>query len=148
MQFPMFEHLKSSIKDRRRKSGTFPGSLTETALTAAISAGSAGSVAAVLTTPIDLEKTRIMLSAAGESSEEQAKEGRTQSLQKLASDKGVMKKSSITVAREVLAESGIKGLFRGGTLRAVWTAFGSGLYLAVYESGKVSLGDKNMSQDK
>jgi len=139
MQFPMFEHLKELLIDYRRKRGSFTGSVTERAWTTAISAGSSGSIAAVITTPVDVVKTRIMLSAAGESSEERARqkvqcEGR--SLEKLAG-----RKSGITVAREIFQESGTKGLFRGGTLRAVWTALGSGLYLGVYESGKLWLDD-------
>ena len=110
----MFEHLKTSIKNYRKKNGTFTGSLTETALMTVVSAGSAGSIAAIITTPVDVVKTRIMLSAAGESSEGQAKNEvekareQGQSLQKLAIQKGVTKKSSLTVAREVMAESGIK----------------------------------------
>jgi solute carrier family 25 S-adenosylmethionine transporter 26 len=149
MQFPMFEHLKVTIKDYRKRNGTFSGTLMETALITAVSAGSAGSVAAVITTPVDVVKTRIMLSAAGESTETKAMEkakSQGQSLQKLASQRGATKKSSVTVAREVFAESGIKGLFRGGALRAAWTALGSGLYLGVYESGRVFLGERHESQ--
>jgi len=44
-----------------------------------------------------------------------------------------------------MAESGVKGLFRDGSLRAAWTALGSGLYLGVYESGGVWLGGQHGS---
>jgi solute carrier family 25 S-adenosylmethionine transporter 26 len=145
----MFEYLKTRFKDHRKNQGTFTGSLTETAVITALSAGSAGSVAAVITTPVDVVKTRIMLSAAGENSENEAKKQvekarqQGQSLKELASQKGVTKKSSFAVAREVVEESGLKGLFRGGTLRASWTAIGSGLYLGVYESGKIWLENRH-----
>ncbi len=145
--------MKGSIKGYRKKEGTFKGSLKETALITAVSAGSAGSLAAFVTTPVDVVKTRIMLSAAGDSSGDQAKKivqkARSQGvfLQNLAREKGVIRKSSLTVAREVLAESGVKGLFRGGSLRALWTALGSGLYLGVYDTGRVFLGERHESQD-
>lgn len=148
MQFPMFEHMKEGIKKYRKDNGTATGSLLETALVTAISAGTAGSIAAVITTPVDVVKTRIMLSAAGENSQAKAQEEvekakkQGQSLDKLAKEKGVTKKSSLTVAREIVAESGTKGLFRGGLLRAAWTAIGAGLYLGTYESMRVWLGDR------
>jgi len=92
-----------------------------------------------------------MLSAAGKNFETEAKkqmettkkEG--QSLDKFAESKGKSRKGSLTVAREVINESGIKGLFRGGILRAAWTALGSGLYLGVYESGRVWLSDRRVA---
>lgn len=56
-----------------------------------------------------------------------------------------MTKSGLNVVRDVMADSGVKGLFRAGTLRAVWMALGSGLYLGVYESGRVWLGDQRQS---
>jgi len=147
MQFPMFEHLKKTLKAHKKAKGTETGSLLETGLITAASAGMAGSVAAVITTPVDVVKTRIMLSAAGENDNtgglKRAEEARVKGLSadKLAKEKGGMRKSSLTVAREVYKEGGVKALFRGGMLRGAWTALGSGLYLGVYECGRVWLGD-------
>lgn len=149
MQFPMFEHMKESLKSYRRENGTRTGSLLETATITAMSAGTAGSIAAVITTPVDVLKTRIMLAASGENSESEAKrkieeaKKKGQSLDTL----GGKKKGSLTIAREVVAEAGVKGLFRGALLRAGWTALGSGLYLGVYESGRVWLGDRREAKD-
>jgi solute carrier family 25 S-adenosylmethionine transporter 26 len=53
--------------------------------------------------------------------------------------KPVSNKGSIQIAKEIVAESGVKGLFRGGALRGVWTLMGAGLYLGVYESGRIYL---------
>lgn len=149
MQFPMFEQLRSVLKSRREKQGKATGSIMETAIITGVSAGSAGSLAAVVTTPIDVVKTRIMLSAAGEDSKDDAKKqvdkakSKGQSLNSLAMKTGGVKKTGIQVAQEVFAEAGVKGLFRGAILRAVWTALGSGLYLGVYESGRAWLGHQH-----
>ena len=137
MQFPMFEHLKASIlasrKKKRRSQDPNDGEGKETLLArgiiTAISAGSAGSVSAVITTPIDVVKTRIMLDAG----ELEKSTTTTSTLRKSSSHR---KKNGLTVGREVFAKEGFKGLFRGGSLRAAWTALGSGLYLGVYESGR------------
>ena len=149
MQFPLFEHLKEAGKAYRKEKGTYTGSLLETGMITAISAGTAGSGAAFITTPIDVVKTRIMLAAAGQESEQSATtevekaKMKGQTLEQLAKEKGTVRKSGLTIAREVLNENGAKGLFRGAGLRAVWTAIGSGLYLGVYESGRTWLGDRH-----
>jgi solute carrier family 25 S-adenosylmethionine transporter 26 len=154
LQFPAFEYLKASIKKYRERTGSFTGGLMETALTTSISAGSAGAVAAVITTPVDVVKTRIMLSAAGVGSEHHAKaevkraRNEGQSLEKLTSKSGSGKKDGLTVAREIVRDGGMKGLFRGGLLRAAWTSIGSGLYLGVYESGRVFLGSRHHDAKK
>ncbi|KAK5114901.1 hypothetical protein LTR62_002060 [Meristemomyces frigidus] len=154
LQFPMFERIKMNIRQYRDDNGTRTNTILESGLITAGSAGTAGSIAAVVTTPVDVVKTRIMLSAAESAAQDQkpmkdavgATTAETlksvkgnvvetaKSIAKPASSKG-----SMQIAREIVAESGVKGLFRGGTLRAVWTMLGSGLYLGVYESSRIYL---------
>ncbi|KAL1306988.1 hypothetical protein AAFC00_005620 [Neodothiora populina] len=71
LQFPMFERLKEAIKQHRDDKGTRTNTTFEGGFITAISAGSAGSVAAVITTPVDVIKTRIMLGAADSSPKDQ-----------------------------------------------------------------------------
>ncbi|KAI5264108.1 hypothetical protein E4T47_08845 [Aureobasidium subglaciale] len=173
LQFPIFERLKEGIKKHRVDRGTRTNTLLENGLITAASAGTAGAFAAVVTTPVDVVKTRIMLAAASSAAEDQAsdsktkpkgpvdatgrpikssgeglkgvmqssKEGLKDAIQNVA--KPVSRKGSIQIAKEIIADKGvIKGLFRGGALRAVWTLIGSGLYLGVYETGRVYLAQR------
>ena len=152
MQFPMFEHLRATIHTQRKTRGIHTGSLLEAGLVTAFSAGAAGSVAAVLTTPIDVVKTRIMLSAGGESdAAKQAREKAMKDLKMQGRDVEKVKRTTrvsdqgaIAVAKEVLRTEGARGLFRGGALRGLWTALGSGLYLGVYESGRRYLEERRV----
>ena len=50
----------------------------------------------------------------------------------------------LAVGQEILRTEGVRGLFRGGALRSLWTALGSGLYLGVYESGRTYLEGRRM----
>jgi len=144
----MFEHLRTSIHAYRKRTGRSTGSLWETATVTAISAGFAGSIAAVITTPIDVVKTRIMLSAAdsdqprGEEQkkiiqeiEAQGKDAKAE-IEKAQQAARGGRAGGLAVGEEILRTEGVKGLFRGGALRGAWTALGSGLYLGVYESGR------------
>ena len=170
LQFPMFERLKEAIKQHRDNNGTRTNTIFEGALITAFSAGSAGSVAAVVTTPVDVIKTRIMLAASetGTESHDKSASGTSRPSTKASSEavvdalgksveagkKGLrgavdnvskpsQSKGSLAIAKEVLRDQGVKGLFRGGALRAVWTMIGSGLYLGTYESGRVYLAQRN-----
>ena len=151
IQFPLFEHLRSTIYSYRKRHNTFSGTLLETGTVTAIAAGLAGSLAAVITTPIDVIKTRIMLSASSPSSADASSPPHQQiSPQTQESKKLVMgldghaqlaarrsgRAGGYAVGKEVFHTEGLKGLFRGGLLRSVWTAAGSGLYLGTYESGR------------
>ncbi|KAA6410908.1 MAG: hypothetical protein FRX48_05218 [Lasallia pustulata] len=66
MHFPLYEKLKASLLAARSAQRKARGSLLERGVITALAAGSAGAVAAVITTPVDVVKTRIMLGAAGD----------------------------------------------------------------------------------
>ncbi|KAL5396506.1 hypothetical protein PMIN06_001630 [Paraphaeosphaeria minitans] len=166
MQFPMFEKMKETIKDYRERKDERTGTIIESAWITAVSAGTAGSVAAVITTPIDVVKTRIMLSAVNDAAHEVSSQqknakassaglvdalGKTvqspkataksavKTLNPLISPEQKGKKSAWKIGQEIVHDKGLTGLWRGGALRGVWTFIGSGLYLGVYESGRVYL---------
>jgi len=166
LQFPMFERIKESIRRYRDERGIRTHSLFESGMITAVSAGTGGSIAAVITTPVDVIKTRIMLAAA-QSPPDEGKPASAAQSAKAAKDALVDatgktiqavkerpleaarqsmsssgSKSTLQVAREVMQEHGVKGLFRGGALRGVWTMVGSGLYLGVYESGRIWLAQR------
>jgi solute carrier family 25 (mitochondrial S-adenosylmethionine transporter), member 26 len=133
LQFPLFERLREELKAYRNNQGSRTNTLAENGIITAISAGTAGAIAAAVTTPIDVVKTRIMLSA-GDG------EGRPKNVPLDAAGNAARsstRKSSLTIGREILAQEGVRGLWRGGALRATWTMLGSALYLGVYDSGRV-----------
>jgi hypothetical protein len=169
LQFPMLEKTKEVIKEYRRINGLATGTILESGAITAFSAGSAGAVAAVVTTPVDVIKTRIMLAAADEAGRQASKpqnavqngsEGLVDALGKsiqvskdtarsaarqlnpTLSPEQKGKLSTWKIGAQIVSEKGWVGLWRGGALRAVWTFVGSGLYLGVYESGRVYLANR------
>ncbi|KAI9840018.1 MAG: hypothetical protein M1819_000210 [Sarea resinae] len=175
LQFPMFEHLKQAIyayRADKHSSGNAslnaappPPSLWETGTITAVSAGSAGSVAALVTTPVDVVKTRVMLAASSSpssssssrsspstslpsSSSSSAKPPPSSSSSVLSSSSHTSARpSSLQTAKNILRDEGPRALWRGGLLRAAWTALGSGLYLGVYESGRVWLARRDGEEE-
>ncbi|OTB01681.1 hypothetical protein M426DRAFT_323309 [Hypoxylon sp. CI-4A] len=136
IQFPIFEFMRARIWRRRAqdnsKIGSNQESLLETGVVTGTSAGLAGSFAAVVTTPMDVVKTRMMLFTGGDGDIKQGAHDRITTVQSKA-------RGGLAVAREVIAERGVSGLLRGAILRSVWTAVGSGLYLGSYEVAKTWL---------
>jgi solute carrier family 25 S-adenosylmethionine transporter 26 len=144
IQFPIFAYTRTAIWGHRsglRKDGSEyetreKRSLLETGIITGTSAGLSGSFAAVITTPMDVVKTRMMLMAGEEKDVKQGAHDRPDNTRARSGDSG---QNGLSVARQVVKERGIRGLFRGGALRSVWTAVGSGLYLGMYEVSKVWL---------
>ncbi|CRK31727.1 hypothetical protein BN1708_005529 [Verticillium longisporum] len=123
LQFPIFEYVRQRTWDSRHPGQAHDShGLLETAAVNGVSAGSAGGFAAWITTPSDVVKTRMMLTAGDDNNPSGKKTSR----------------GSVTVAQDVYRSHGVKGLFRGGLLRASWTALGSGLYLGTYEMSKTT----------
>lgn len=145
IQFPLFEHLRNTIHNYRKRRNTSSGTLLETGTVTAIAAGLAGSLAAVITTPIDVVKTRIMLSASSSSSPTPA-DPQPQEQKRMTARTG-RQAGVYAIGKAVFRTEGLKGLFRGGLLRSLWTAAGSGLYLGTYESGRRYLEKKRQHEE-
>ncbi|KAI0869477.1 mitochondrial carrier domain-containing protein [Hypoxylon argillaceum] len=147
IQFPIFEFARARMwgwrpppprggrDSRPGMGGQQRRSLLETGVVTGTSAGLAGSFAALITTPMDVVKTRMMLAAGSDGGQDARHEGKAD-----ADRRGVHhSRGGLAVAREVVVERGVVGLFRGAVLRSVWTAVGSGLYLGMYEVAKAWL---------
>jgi solute carrier family 25 S-adenosylmethionine transporter 26 len=130
LQFPAFEYMKRVLLARRsRAKGGRAVGVLEQSWIAAISAGVAGSAAAWLTTPLDVVKTRMMLEAGdGE---------RSQRAGEMIRKGG--RRSAFAVGKDVLHREGLRGMFRGGLIRAGVTILGNGLYMGCYEGAKLYL---------
>ncbi|UZJ53966.1 hypothetical protein CBS101457_003286 [Exobasidium rhododendri] len=96
-------------------------------LVSGASAACAGAISALITTPLDLLKTRVMLQTAPE-------KGSPPSMRAIMVD--------------IWKREGFVGLMRGGTLRCAWTALGAGIYLGAYESGREWWNDAGKEQAK
>ncbi|KAB8238818.1 mitochondrial carrier domain-containing protein [Aspergillus alliaceus] len=117
LHFPIFEGVRGwliSVRERGKDS------VGKRAVLTGVAAGVSGTVASVVTTPIDVVKTRVMLGASGEGAARKVK-------------------GTVAVGKEVLREEGVKGLFRGGALRSLWSAVGMSIYLGMYEGGRMYL---------
>lgn len=155
LQFPIYESLRETLgewaglkagthkedggvddvrssNDFRRKAAQDEASVAtefvKAGLVAGGSAAIAGSFAAVVTTPIDVAKTRIMLDTGGEGA----------------------KRTSLGVVatmKEVAAREGWKALMKGGALRGAWTALGAGVYLGSYEAGRLWWRDRQQKSN-
>jgi solute carrier family 25 S-adenosylmethionine transporter 26 len=111
IQFPLWERLKVTWS-RSQATPIQPWQST-------VCGAFAGGVAALMTTPLDVAKTRIMLAEKGSP---------------LAS-------GQITLALEsIWKQQGIKGLFAGVVPRVLWISLGGAIFLGGYEKTVQILG--------
>ena len=110
LQFPIWEKLKARHYIRYKRAAT--------AWESAYYGSIAGGIAAFLTNPLDVAKTRIML----------------------ASQNDPMSAGSLPFAlRAVYRERGVRGLLAGVVPRVVWISVGAAIFLCTYEQAIIVL---------
>ncbi|XP_062615864.1 mitochondrial S-adenosylmethionine carrier protein-like [Saccostrea cucullata] len=110
IQFPLWEYFKKTWS-------SIQGSPVDP-WQSSICGATSGCIAAGITTPLDVAKTRIMLAETG----------------------SALSTGSITFAlRAVYRESGTKGLFAGVVPRMLWITLGGAIFLGVYDKAKLVL---------
>lgn len=143
LHFPLFEYVRSRLVAwREKRMSPCPGRedspVVMRAVLTGLAAALSGTVASVVTTPTDVIKTRMMLAASDGSNERSGGKG----------DAGVGKESgTLEVGRQIYQKDGFRGLFRGGLLKAGWTALSLGLYLGIYEGGRLYLENRRNDND-
>ncbi|XP_054722288.1 S-adenosylmethionine mitochondrial carrier protein-like isoform X3 [Uloborus diversus] len=110
IQFPIWEYLKNVWSSHQG----FRVRPWQSSLCGAV----AGSIAASITTPLDVAKTRIMLANKGA----------------LAAEGDIF-----PVIKEIYREEGFKSLFSGMLPRVLWISIGGAIFFGAYEKSKVTL---------
>ena len=113
IQFPLWEGLKSQWA-KKQEASLNPA---QSALCGSFS----GAVAAAITTPIDVAKTRLMLLQVGDST---SSTNSTTSTNKV----GLLRAIS-----EIYRSEGMRGLFRGIGPRVMWISIGGSVFFGAYE---------------
>ncbi|KAK0708950.1 mitochondrial carrier domain-containing protein [Lasiosphaeria miniovina] len=106
LQFPLWEALKAWGRERRERTGR--GLLGDVgAAESALYGSLAGAVAAGVTTPLDVLKTRVMLSA--------------------------QRESLATIVRTIVRDHGVRPFFAGIGPRVMWISIGGAIFLGSYQ---------------
>ena len=113
VQFSLWEYFKSSYSERKHKAHERQQGQV-TAAESALFGSMAGAVAAGLTTPLDVLKTRIML----------ARKDSTASLERAG---------AVRALKQIWVQEGAAGLFRGFVPRVGWISTGGAIFLGTYQ---------------
>ncbi|UNI16163.1 S-adenosylmethionine transporter [Purpureocillium takamizusanense] len=107
IQFPLWEAMKDWRWRQRRRQGGGHGGADVSGVESALFGSVAGAVAAAMTTPLDVLKTRVMLS-----------------------------KERVSVAdvfRRMVREEGVRPFFAGVVPRVTWISIGGAIFLGSYQ---------------
>lgn len=128
IQFPLFEFLKRQMANHTR---TLSGAPRQDAAwwQSALSGSIAGSIAAALTTPLDVIKTRIMLARARSESASTV----------LDAARAKQDTRILTILRTVVQQGGVRGLFAGVVPRTMWIGLGGAVFLGTFDAAAKTL---------
>ena len=141
IQFPLYEHFKSTFAQRRRRQLSNPLSTSSSSTSSrgqipgsevALAGSTAGAIAAALTTPLDVAKTRIMLYREGKPPV--VPSSASSSSAPVTLGPGVNRKILPTL-RHILANEGPGALFSGIVPRTLWIGLGGAVFLGTFELG-------------
>ncbi|ETN42238.1 uncharacterized protein HMPREF1541_04179 [Cyphellophora europaea CBS 101466] len=121
IQFSLWEYLKSAYSRRQTELTGREKGLTTTA-ESAIFGSVSGAIAAGLTTPLDVLKTRIMIT------------------RRTSGDGAAERQGVVTVARQIQRQDGLRGFFRGFIPRVGWISTGGAIFLGSYQWAMHQLG--------
>lgn len=113
IQFPLWEGMKRQVVSYRR--GTTDSTEVATGLEGACCGFISGGIAAAVTTPLDVAKTRIMLAQ----QKDQVAQGRV-----------------LQVLTNCVRQEGVRSLFAGVVPRTVFISFGGFIFLGTYEQAQ------------
>ena len=126
IQFSLWEYIKTKYSDQQTQNNGRQAGLV-TAGESAIFGSFAGAVAAGLTTPLDVLKTRIMLAR-------REGEGATDT-----------RKGIAAIVSDIRRQNGLRGFFRGFVPRVGWISTGGAIFLGTYQWAANALGHREES---
>lgn len=131
VQFSLWEYMKAAYSTRQhREKGRHEGLVTATE--SAVFGSMAGAVAAGLTTPLDVLKTRIML-ARRETKASPTGSASSTSTTTTTTTTTTTRAGPLKVMQDILKTEGPSGLFRGVVPRIGWISTGGAIFLGTYQ---------------
>ena len=118
IQFPIWEGIKSYCADKQGYAAT--------SLQSSFAGSFSGGIAAALTTPLDVIKTRLMLKC---------------------SPDGRLYEGPVNTAKRILEEEGKSAFFKGILPRVFWISLGGFVFFGVYEQSKKILGGQEQEEE-